>query len=191
MDDSTELDEWEFIGRRGGAVSRLVPGEVLFADPQVKVCAQAAGRELLFDFTDDRAVLSMLRSRHDDEEVMFSNGTKWGVPLAVIGLFAVIYWAGVVRYWESSAARNGYLAIASVLILLLVFFFIRSAVKTWGDKSRQNLRSRAHKYRELAHAARRAGMDVPNRYPHYGPYPFAANFHRETALAESGEERER
>ncbi|MEU8732958.1 hypothetical protein AB0C68_26680 [Streptomyces tendae] len=191
MDDSTELGEWEFIGRRGGAVSRLVPGEVLFADPQVKVRAQAAGRELLFDFTDDRAVLRMLRSRHDDEEVMFGNGAKWGVPLAVIGLFAVIYWAGVVRYWESSAARSGYLAIALVLILLLVFLFIRSAVKTWGDRSRQNLRSRAHKYRELAHAARRAGMDVPNHYPHYGPYPFAANFHRETALAESDEERER
>ncbi|MDQ0386113.1 hypothetical protein J2S54_002933 [Streptomyces sp. DSM 42143] len=191
MDDSTELGEWEFIGRRGGAVSRLVPGEVLYADPQVKQRAQTAARELLFDFTDDRAVLSMLRSRHDDEEAMFGTGAKWGIPLAVIGLFAVIYWAGVARYWESSAARSGYLAVASVLILLLVFFFVRGAVKIWGDRSRQNLRARAHKYRELAHAARRAGADVPRHYPHYGPYPFAANFHRQTALAESNGERER
>jgi hypothetical protein len=168
-----------------------VPGEILFADPQVKLRAQTAGRELLFDFTDDRAVLSMLRSRHDDEEVMFGNGAKWGIPLAVIGLFAVLYWAGVVRYWESSSARSGYLAVASVLIMLLVFFFVRSAVKTWGNRSRQNLRARAHKYRELAHAARRAGVDVPNHYPHYGPYPFAADFHRETALAESDEKRKR
>ncbi|CAM5646670.1 putative protein OS=Streptomyces tendae OX=1932 GN=GUR47_18065 PE=4 SV=1 [Streptomyces tendae] len=134
----------------------------------------------------------MLRSRHDDEEAMFRTGVNWGIPLAVIGLFAVIYWAGVARYWESSVARGGYLVIASLLIILLAFFFIRGAVKIWGNKSRQNLRARAHKYRELAHAARKAGVDVPNHYPHYGPYPFAANFHRQAALAaESGGEMER
>ncbi|MFE7811177.1 hypothetical protein ACFU5P_04180 [Streptomyces sp. NPDC057433] len=185
MSDSTELGEWEFIGRRGGDSVQLVPGENLFAHPQVRARVEEANRVLLFDFTNDKAVLEMLRQRHGDEEAMFDAGLKWGVPLAIIGVFGVIYWAGVAQYWESSAARGGYLAVATVVILSLLGLYVRSAVKIWGDPRRQNLRARAHGYRELAHAARRAGLDIPARYPHYGPYPFAANFHPGVAAAES------
>lgn len=185
MTDSVELEEWEFIGRRGGDPVRLVPGEVIFAVPAVKARAEEANKELRFDFVDDGAVLKMLRQRHRDEEAMFGAGFKWGVPLAIIGFGAAVYWGGVAQYWESSSARSGYLAAAAIVVVSLLALFVRSAVKHWGDPVRQNLRARARKYRELAHMARSGGADIPAHYPHYGPYPFAANFHPDAENAET------
>lgn len=182
--DSAELGEWEFIGRRGGDPARLVPAEVIAAVPDAKNLAEAANQELRFDFLDDRAVLRMLRLRHGDEEAMFNAGFKTGVPLAIIGFGAAVYWGGVAQYWESSAARTVYLAAAAVVVLVLLALFVRTAVAHWGDPARQNLRARARKYREVAHVARRGGADIPAHYPHYGPYPFAANFHPDADEAE-------
>ena len=99
MTDSTELAEWEFIGRRGGDRAQLVPGEVVFAVPAAKALAEEAIRALRFDFLDDRAVLKMLRQRHDDELAMFDAGVKVGVPLAIVGFGAAVYWGGVAQYW--------------------------------------------------------------------------------------------
>ncbi|MFF4276367.1 hypothetical protein [Streptomyces sp. NPDC001536] len=188
MTDSAELAEWEFIGRRGGDRARLVPGEVVFAVPAVKALAEEATRALRFDFFDDRAVLKMLRQRHDDELAMFDAGVKVGVPLAIVGFGAVVYWGGVAQYWESGTARYGYLAATAVVVLVLISLFFRSVVRHWGDPVRQNLRARARKYRELAHVARRGGADIPAHYPHYGPYPFAANFHPDVADSEFDED---
>ncbi|MET7380000.1 hypothetical protein ABZT08_14480 [Streptomyces sp. NPDC005526] len=184
MSSTDELEEWEFIGRRGNQPSRLVPGAVLAAIPEVKALADTAGRELRFDFLDDRAALRMLRLRHRDEVAMFNAGFKTGTPLAIVGFGASVYWGGVAQYWGSSTARTGYLAVAAVVVLVLLAAFVRTAVAHWGDPVRQNLRARARKYRELAHLARDKGADVPAHYPHYGPYPFAATFHPEVADAE-------
>ncbi|MCH5676635.1 hypothetical protein [Streptomyces gilvus] len=179
MSDSSDLNlgEWEFVGRRGGERARLVPGEVIAASSSAKSLAEQASKELRFDFLDDRAVLRMLRLRHEDEVAMFNAGLKIGVPLAIIGFGAAVYWGGVVQYWGSNTARTGYAAGAIVVVVVLAAIYVRTAVAHWGDPVRQNLRARARKYRELAHLARREGADVPARYPHYGPYPFAANFH--------------
>ncbi|MGW1559444.1 hypothetical protein ACWCQ1_23405 [Streptomyces sp. NPDC002144] len=184
MSDSTDLGEWEFVGRRGGEPARLVPGDVIAASSLVKSLAERAGKDLRFDFLDDRAVLRMLRLRHQDEVAMFNAGFKTGVPLAIIGFGAAVYWGGVVQYWESNTARTAYAAGVIVVVVTLAAVYVRTAVAHWGDPVRQNLRARARKYRELAHLARREGADVPAHYPHYGPYPFAANFHPEADEAQ-------
>ncbi|MFJ2906147.1 hypothetical protein [Streptomyces sp. NPDC087212] len=179
MDEATDLGEWEFVGRRGGEPARLVPGAALAAAPGAKALAERSGRELRFDFLDDRRVLRMLRLRHDDEVAMFNAGFKFGVPLAIVGFGAAVYGGGVVQYWESGSARTAYAVAAGAVVLALLAAYVRTAVAHWGDPVRQNLRARARGYRELAHQARREGVAVPAHYPHYGPYPFAATFRPE------------
>ncbi|MFD0226211.1 hypothetical protein ACWGPD_03765 [Streptomyces hirsutus] len=186
-DDNNDLGPGEFIGRRGGDAVTLVSGSVIAAVPEAKRAAEEARRELRFDFLDDRAVLELLRQRHLDEEGMFNAGFKHGVPLALVGFGAAVYWGGVAQYWETAASRNAYLAVAVAVVVIQFFFFVRSAMSHWGDPVRQNLRARAGKYREIAHFARRGGADVPAHYPHYGPYPFAATFRPEVDdLGQSG-----
>ncbi|WP_413757652.1 hypothetical protein [Streptomyces sp. MMBL 11-3] len=187
MSDVTELGEWEFIGRRGGDRVRLVPAEVIIGVPEARTLARSASTELRFDFLDDRAVLRMLRLRHADEEEMFAAGFRIGVPLAVIGFGAAVYWGGIAQYWESSRAQTIYLVVAGAVVLSLLALYVRTAVAHWGDPVRQNLRARARKYREVAHTARKGGAEVPAHYPHYGPYPFAAAFHPEVEEAEADE----
>lgn len=179
--------EREFVGRRGGEVVTLVGGSVLSTVPEAKQAAEKAHRELRFDFLDDRAVLDLLHRRHDDEEDMFRAGLVHGVPLALVGSGAAVYWGGVAQYWETSAARTVYLAIAAAVVGTQLLFFVRAALSVWGDPVRQNLRARARGYREIAHIARRGGADVPAHYPHYGPYPFAAKFRPEVADREDPE----
>ncbi|MER5913465.1 hypothetical protein ABT124_23980 [Streptomyces sp. NPDC001982] len=187
MSDNVEFGQWEFIGRRGGEVVTLVGSSVIAALPEAKRAAEEAGRELRFDFLDDGAVLGMLRRRHLDEEDMFKAGFAHGVPLALVGFGAAIYWGGVAQYWETAAARIVYLAAVAAVVGTQLFFFVRSAMAHWGDPVQQNLRARARKYREIAHIARRGGADVPAHYPHYGPYPFAAKFHPEVDDLEPSE----
>ncbi|MEU0769138.1 hypothetical protein [Streptomyces albogriseolus] len=177
--DEQELGPRQFIARRGGDTVTLVDGSVIAGVPEAKLAAEDAGRELRFDILDDEAVLDLLRRRHADEEEMFNAGFKHGVPLALVGFGAVVYWGGVARYWETAASRNAYLAVAAAVAVTQTFFFVRSAMRHWGDPARQNLRARAAKYREIAHIARRGGAEIPAHYPHYGPYPFAATFRPE------------
>ncbi|WP_105975573.1 hypothetical protein [Streptomyces geranii] len=181
MSDSENFGEWEFVGRRGGEVVTLVGGSVISAVPEAKQAAEKARLDLRFDFLDDRATLALLRRRHDDEEDMFRAGFVHGVPLALVGSAAGVYWGGVAQYWETTTARTVYLAIAVAVVGVQFLFFVRSALSVWGDPVRQNLRARARSYREIAHIARRGGAEVPAFYPHYGPYPFAAKFRPEVA----------
>nr|WP_240528563.1 hypothetical protein [Streptomyces humi] len=185
MDDSSDLGEWEFVGRRGTDPVRLVPGGVIAATPAAKELAERSGGELRFDFLDDRAVLRMLRLRHRDEVAMFNAGLRIGAPLAIVGFGAAVYGGGVVQYWASATARIAYASVATAVVLILLAGYVRTAAAHWGDPVRQNLRARARRYRELAHLARREGADVPAHYPHYGPYPFAARFHPEADEAET------
>ncbi|MBD0842764.1 hypothetical protein [Streptomyces sp. TRM68416] len=185
--DDHDLESWQYVGRRGGDTVTLVGGSVIAAVHEAKRVAEEARRELRFDFLDDRAVLELLRQRHLDEEAMFNAGFKHGVPLALVGFGAAVYWGGVAQYWESAASRNAYLAVAVAVVVVQVFLFVRSAMSHWGDPVQQNLRARAAKYREIAHLARRGGADIPAHYPHYGPYPFAAKFRPEVDGRERSE----
>jgi hypothetical protein len=187
--ENRDLGEWQFIGRRGGDVVTLVGGSVIAAVPEARQVADKARDELRFDFLDDHAVLALLRRRHEDEEDMFKAGFAHGVPLAFVGLGAILYWGGVAQYWETAVHRTVYLAVAAAVVGTQVFFFLRSAMDLWGDPVRQNLRARARKYREIAHIARRRGAEIPPHYPHYGPYPFAARFRPEADTAVPSESR--
>ncbi|WP_432099513.1 hypothetical protein [Streptomyces sp. WAC 04229] len=173
------LGERQFIGRRGGDVVTLIDSSVIAAVPEAKQSAEQARDELRFDFLNDAEVLDLLRRRHLDEEEMFKAGFAHGVPLAIVGFGAFVYWGGVARYWEAMTPRAVYLAAAAAVVGTQLFFFVRSAMRVWGDPVRQNLRARARRYREIAHVARRGGAEVPAHYPHYGPYPFAAKFRPE------------
>ncbi|MET8898879.1 hypothetical protein [Streptomyces sp. NPDC004538] len=180
MSANEDLGEWQFIGRRGGDVVTLVDSSVIAAVPEAKQSAEQARDELRFDFLNDAAVLDLLRRRHLDEEEMFKAGFAHGVPLAIVGFGAAVYWGGVARYWETTTPRAVYLAAAAAVVGTQLFLFVRSATRHWwGDPARQNLRARARRYREIAHIARRGGAEVPAHYPHYGPYPFAAKFRPE------------
>ncbi|WP_406439240.1 hypothetical protein OHB00_29830 [Streptomyces sp. NBC_00631] len=185
MDDTTDLGEWEFVGRRGTDPVRLVPGDVIAEVPRARTEAQRLGEELRFDFLDDRSVLRMLRRRHQDEVAMFNAGFRTGVPLALVGFGAAVYWGGVAQYWASGASRLTFAGAAVVVVLALFAVYVRTAAVQWGDPVRQNLRARARGYRELAHLAREEGADIPAHYPHYGPYPFAATFRPEADRAET------
>ncbi|MEV7321784.1 hypothetical protein [Streptomyces sp. NPDC093970] len=185
MDDTTDLGEWEFVGRRGTDPVSMVPAEVISAIPRARTEAERLREELRFDFLDDRAVLRMLRLRHQDDLAMFNAGFRTGVPLAVIGFGAAVYWGGVVQFWESAAARLAFSGAAVAVVMSLLAVFVRAGAAQWGDPVRQNLRARAKAYRELAHLARREGADIPAHYPHYGPYPFAATFRPEADRAET------
>ncbi|MFF4549827.1 hypothetical protein ACFY1J_37310 [Streptomyces sp. NPDC001406] len=189
MSENHDFGQWEFIGRRGGEVVTLIGGSVIAAVPEARRAAEQAGRELRFDFLDDRAVLALLRRRHVDEEDMFKAGFAHGVPLALVGFGATIYWGGVAQHWDTAVARTIYLAVVAAVVGTQLFFFVRSAMSHWGDPVQQNLRARARRYREIARIARREGADIPAHYPHYGPYPFAAKFHPEVDdLEPSGSE---
>jgi hypothetical protein len=51
-------------------------------------------------------VLELLRRRHLDEEDMFKAGFVHGVPLALVGLGAVLYWAGPAAARGSKDCRS-------------------------------------------------------------------------------------
>ncbi|MFJ1972976.1 hypothetical protein ACIO93_30400 [Streptomyces sp. NPDC087903] len=162
---------------RAGIIRKMVPGETLAVAPQTRELAEAEGRRLQFDFLDDEAVLKLLRLRYLDEAKLHSAGMKLGIPsaFALFGLFA--YWGSYVRYWEDSKSQTMYYAGAAAAVALIVLLYVVSLTRHWGNRARQKVRARAAAYRKIAHVAVRHGAELPDFYPHYGPYPFAANFH--------------
>lgn len=175
---------------RGNIIRQMVPGELLASVPAAREVADAEGRRVHFDFLDDEAVLKLLRLRHLDEARLHSAGMKLGVPsaLVLVGLF--LYWGGYVQYWESSKSQTLYYAAAGGVVALIVLLYVITLTRHWGNRPRQKVRARAAAYRKFAHAAAGGGADLPDFYPHYGPYPFAANFHADAADLELPSEAE-
>ncbi|MXM62453.1 hypothetical protein GR925_03055 [Streptomyces sp. HUCO-GS316] len=162
---------------RGGIIRKMVPGEVLAAVPASAELAEAEGRRLQFDFLDDEAVLRMLRLRHLDDAKLHSAGMKLGVPSALILVGLFLYWGGYVQYWESSKSQTLYYAACGAVVAVILLLYVVTLTRHWGNRPRQKVRARAAAYRQIAHVAARNGVQLPDFYPHYGPYPFAANFH--------------
>ncbi|CAL9542805.1 hypothetical protein SUDANB176_04280 [Streptomyces sp. enrichment culture] len=162
---------------RGGIIRKMVPGQVLAAFPSARKLAEEEGRRLQFDFFDDEAVLRMLRLRHLDDAKLHNSGMKLGIPSAII-LFALFaYWGSYVQYWEDPKSQTIYYAAAGAVVALIVLLYVVSLTRHWGNRARQKVRARAAAYRKIAHVAARDGVELPDFYPHYGPYPFAATFH--------------
>ncbi|MFF1377060.1 hypothetical protein [Streptomyces sp. NPDC058308] len=175
-ESNREPGPWEYRAREG-IIRKMIPGDVFAAVPAAREVAEAEGRRLQFDFFDDEAVLKMLRLRHLDEAQLSSAGKRLAYPTAIVlfGLFA--YWGAYVQYWESARNQKLFYVAAGVILAGLVLFFVTTLIRQWGNRPRQKVRARAAAYRKVAHIAAENGGDVPAFYPHYGPYPFAANFH--------------
>ncbi|MEV0257662.1 hypothetical protein AB0H82_25815 [Streptomyces sp. NPDC050732] len=178
--EDRELGPWEYRAH-AGTIRKMIPGDVIAAVPAAREAAEAEGRRLQFDFFDDDAVLKMLRLRHIDDVQLRSSGVKAGVPTALILFGLFVYWGAYVQYWESSRNQSLFYIGAGVVVACTLAFFVIKAIRQWSNRPRQKVRARAAAYRKIAHIAAENGGDVPTFYPHYGPYPFAANFHSDAA----------
>ncbi|WP_367044182.1 hypothetical protein [Streptomyces sp. Je 1-332] len=175
-----EPGPWEYRAREG-IIRKMIPGDVIAAVPAAREAAESEGRRLQFDFFDDEAVLKMLRLRHIDDKQLYSAGAKAGLPAGLIPFGLVLYWGAYVRYWESTRNQSLFYAGAGLVVVLTLGYFVMMLIRQWGNRPRQKVRARAAAYRKIAHIAAENGGDVPTFYPHYGPYPFAANFHADAA----------
>ncbi|GAA4995382.1 hypothetical protein [Streptomyces hyderabadensis] len=173
---------------RGNIVRKMVPGEVLSRVPEARELAISEGRRLHYDFLDDEAVLKLLRLRHLDDVKLHSAGMKLGVPSVLIIAALFVYWGGYVQYWESTKSQNLYYAACGAALAAIVLLYVISLTRHWGSRSRQKMRARAAAYRKIAHVAAENGAELPDFYPHYGPYPFAAAFHADAAELEMPDE---
>ncbi|MFZ3472141.1 hypothetical protein ACODT3_15685 [Streptomyces sp. 4.24] len=182
MADEDDLKDGEFMGRKAPTDSeyiprQLIPGRVLASVPEVRQAAEESGRALQIDFLDDAAVLRMLRLRYWDEMKMAGSGCGTAFLVLPVPLILFGYWGGYAQYWESASRLNAYYGVWALSVVVSLLVLARRARLQWGDRPRQKIRARAKEYRRLAHLARDRGADVPDFYPYYGPYPFAANFH--------------
>ncbi|MEW2450673.1 hypothetical protein AB0896_24470 [Streptomyces parvulus] len=177
-EENKELGPDEYRAR-GSIVRKMVPGEVLARVPAARELAASEGQRLQYDFFDDQAVIKLLRLRHLDDTRLHSAGMKLGIPSAFViaGLF--VYWGGYVQYWESAKSQTLYYAACGAVLAVIVLLYVVSLARHWGNRPRQKMRARAAAYRKIAHTAAKNGAELPDFYPHYGPYPFAANFHAE------------
>ncbi|MGW2228066.1 hypothetical protein [Streptomyces formicae] len=177
-DEEREPGPWEYRAREG-IIRKLIPGEVIAAVPAARRAAEVEGRRVRFDFLDDEAVLKMLRLRALDDEQLTRAGKRAGFPAAFILFGVFVYWGAYVQYWESDRNKTLFYAGAGALVAATLLFFVVSLIRQWGNRPRQKVRARAAAYRKIVHIAAENGADIPSFYPHYGPYPFAANFHPE------------
>ncbi|MFG3100128.1 hypothetical protein ACGFZL_06370 [Streptomyces sp. NPDC048182] len=93
----------------------------------------------------------------------------------IVALF--LYWGGNVQYWESTKSQTLYYGACGAALVLIALLYAITLTRHWGNRPRQKVRARAAAYRHIAHTAAKHGADLPEFYPHYGPYPFAATFH--------------
>ncbi|WP_371669812.1 hypothetical protein OG985_20530 [Streptomyces sp. NBC_00289] len=186
-EDDRELEPDEYRAR-AGIIRKMVPGANLAAVPAARELGESEGRRLEFDFFDDDAVLKMLRLRYLDQEKLNSAGMWLGIPaaFALVGMF--VYWGGYVQYWESSKNQTLYYAACGAVVAFIVLLYVITLTRHWGNRPRQKVRARAAAYRAIAHVAVRHGAELPEFYPHYGPYPFAANFHSDAEELELPDE---
>ncbi|MEW1923320.1 hypothetical protein [Streptomyces sp. NPDC088360] len=175
-----EPGPWEYRAR-DGIIRKMIPGDVIAAVPAAREAAETEGRRLQFDFLDDEAVLKVLRLRHIDDVQMRSSGLKAGIPTALILFGLFLYWGAYVQYWESARNQSLFYVGSGLIVACTLAFFFIMAVRQWSNRPRQKVRARAAAYRKIMHIAAENGGDVPTFYPHYGPYPFAANFHPDAA----------
>ncbi|QCX78420.1 hypothetical protein C9F11_24020 [Streptomyces sp. YIM 121038] len=166
---------------RGDLVRSLVPGAVLAAVPAARAAAEAEGHRLRFDFLDDAAVLELLRLRHLDEAALHRAGVRLGVPTALVAFALFAGWGAYAQHWEPGRDQYLYYGLCGAVGVLVVVLYAVTLTRHWGSRPRQRVRARAAAYRRIAHLARDGGAPLPDAYPHYGPYPFAARYRPEAA----------
>lgn len=172
--DYQALQKGQFVDD-GGVVHELVPSSVIAAVPAARQAAEQYGREVHFNFLDDKAVLWLLCQRSQDT-------SKAGVLGCLFTLPLFVFTAGAWPFWDLVIAEKprpfqvGFI-IADVLLvcgLLIAMYLLRR--RSLRDETNRNMRCRARLYRKIVGIARRGGADIPSLYPHYGMYATSRKF---------------
>lgn len=174
MDNQQMLEFGKFMGDDGG-VHDMVSSSVIAAVPAAKAAAERYGRELHFDFLDDRAVHGLLFHRWEDNRKWRGRGCLASIPLFIFAAGAWPFW-DLVASQKSRPFQIAFIcADALIVVGLLVGLYLwrRPSLR---DPSLRNVRIRARRYREIAGVARRGGADIPATYPYYGMYASSRNF---------------
>ncbi|PKT73882.1 hypothetical protein CW362_05885 [Streptomyces populi] len=162
------------MGDDGGAHA-MVSSSVIAEVPAARAAAERYGREVRFDFLDDKAVHGMLFHRWEDNRKWRGRGCLAGVLLAVFGF-------GAWPFWDLVASQKPRpFQIAFIVLDVLIVFGLIIGLYLWRrpslkDPSLRNVRIRARRYREIAVIARRGGADIPAAYPYYGMYASSRRF---------------
>ncbi|WP_328449520.1 hypothetical protein OG780_18270 [Streptomyces sp. NBC_00386] len=175
MGDYHALNPGQFVDDRG-TVHDMVPSEVIAAVPAAQAAAERFGREVRFDFLDDRAVHWMLFQRRQDTEKASVLGCLAAIPLFVFGFGAWPFW-DLVASGKSRQFQIAFIAVDALIVCasLVGTYLVRR--RSLLDPTDRNVRCRARLYRKIAAIARQGGADVPRLYPYYGMYATSRTFY--------------
>lgn len=174
MSNQPGLAFGKFMGDDGG-VHDMVSSSVIAAVPAAKAAAERYGRELRFDFLDDKAVHGLLFHRWEDNRKWRGRGCLASVPLFVFGAGAWPFW-DLVASQKSRPFQITFICADTLIIVGLLVGLYLWRRPSLRDPSLRNVRIRARRYREIAGIARRGGADIPATYPYYGMYASSRKF---------------
>jgi len=179
MSDYHALEAGKFVDDQG-TVHDLVPASVISAVPAAKAAAERYGREVRFDFLDDRAVHWMLFQRREDTAKGGFLGCLMAIPILLFGVGAWPFW-DLVASEKSRQFQIGFIAVDAFLLIAPTAALILLRMRGLRQKAIRNTRCRARLYREIVGIARRGGADIPRLYPYYGMYATSRKFFPEAA----------
>ncbi|MBC2900769.1 hypothetical protein [Streptomyces cupreus] len=164
----------KFMGDDGG-VHDMVSSSVIAAVPAAKAAAERYGRELHFDFLDDRAVHALLFHRWEDNRKWRGRGCLASIPLFIFAAGAWPFW-DLVASQKSRSFQVAFICADALIVVGLLAGLYLWRRPSLRDPSLRNVRIRARRYREIAGIARRGGADIPATYPYYGMYASSRKF---------------
>ncbi|MFF4401404.1 hypothetical protein [Streptomyces sp. NPDC001480] len=174
MGDYQALEFGKFIDDQG-TTHDMVPSSVIAAVPAAKAAAERYGREVRFDFLDDRAVHWMLFQRREDTAKGGLLGCLLALPVLVLGVGAWPFW-DLVASRKSRQFQIAFLVADALLLIAITAGILLLRMRDLRQKSIRNTRCRARLYREIVGIARRGGADIPRLYPYYGMYATSRKF---------------
>jgi hypothetical protein len=174
MSDQRGLKFGQFMGDDGG-VHNMVSSSLIAAVPAAKAAAEKYGREVRFDFLDDKAVHWLLFHRWEDNRKWRGRGCLASIPLSVFGFGAWPFW-DLVASQKSRPFQIAFICVDALIVVGLLVGLYLWRRPSLRDPSARNVRIRARRYREIAGIARRGGADIPATYPYYGMYASSRKF---------------
>ncbi|WP_406474647.1 hypothetical protein [Streptomyces sp. NBC_01615] len=174
MGDYQALEFGKFVDDQGTAHD-MIPSSVIAAVPAAKAAAERYGREVRFDFLDDRAVHWMLFQRREETEKSSLQGCLLAFPIFIFGVGAWPFW-DLVASERSRQFQIGFIVVDALLLVATTAPLFLSRLRDVREKTLRNTRCRARLYREIVGIARRGGADIPRLYPYYGMYATSRKF---------------
>ncbi|WP_405931350.1 hypothetical protein [Streptomyces sp. NBC_00827] len=179
MGDYQTLKFGTFVDDQG-AVHNMVSSSVIAAVPAARAAAERYGREVRFDFLDDRAVHWMLFQRREDTEKASVLGCLLALPMIVFGFGAWPFW-DLVASQKSRHFQIAFIVVDALIVCgaLMGTYLLRR--RSLIDQTIRNVRCRARLYRKIVGIARQGGADIPRLYPYYGMYATSRKFFPEAS----------